>query len=71
MAVSILECLNNARYNLIDNKGVGIAFAIGKEQLDNAIHLLEKGYDPEDEVEPLIEKFGSIQRVPLKHADIS
>lgn len=66
MAVTILEALQNARYNLIDNKGVGIAWAIGKMQLDNAIILLEKGYGLHEEVDPLLDCHGDAKSVPEK-----
>jgi hypothetical protein len=64
MSVSILEALQNARYNLIDNRGVGLAWTFGKNQLDNAIKLLEKGYGIDEEVGPLIEKYGDAESVP-------
>lgn len=66
MAVTILEALQNARYNLIDNRGVGLAWSIGKEQLDNAMILLEKGYSIDDLVEPLIDEYGDAKSVPDK-----
>ena len=66
MAVTILEALQNARYNLIDNRGIGIAWAIGKDQLDNAIKLLERGYSPDDLVDPLLEEHGDAESVPKK-----
>lgn len=37
-----------------------------KEQLNNAIVLLEKGYSVDDEVEPLLEEFGNVDSVPEK-----
>jgi len=66
MAVTILEALQNARYNLIDNKGVGLAWMIGKEQLDNAIILLEKGYGLYETADPLLEVYGEAKSVPDK-----
>lgn len=66
MSVTILECLLNAQVNLVDNKGVVFAFTIGKEQLNHAIILLEKGYSIDDKVEPLIEEYGDIKSVPEK-----
>ena len=41
---------------------IGLTFA--KDQLNNAVVLLEKGYNPYDEVEPLLEKYGNIDNVP-------
>ena len=64
MSVTILEALQNARYNLIDNRGVGLALSIGKIQLDNAIILLEKGYTTFTEVDPILEKYGDAKSVP-------
>ena len=65
MSVTILEALENAEFNLgnIAVVGTGIVPLI-KSQLHNAIVLLEKGYDTEDEVEPLLDKFGSVEKVP-------
>lgn len=64
MSVSILEALQNANYNL-DNcmKGLPLLTVV-KEQLNNAVTLLEKGYAIWDEVEPLLEKYGDIDSVP-------
>ena len=68
MAVTIFESLENANYNLDNVKimGFGIIPLI-KAQLNNAVTLLEKGYDLETEVEPLIEKYGSVEDVPDNH----
>jgi len=62
MSVSILEALQNANYNLKSNGQLGAMIA--KDQLNNAVTLLEKGYSLDDEVEPLLEKYGSIENVP-------
>lgn len=64
MSVSILEALQNADYNIQNNGSVGAMFA--KEQLHNAVTLLEKGYGLDDEVEPLLEKHGKVSEVPEK-----
>ena len=61
MSVTILEALENAEYNM----GTGMV-AFAKPQLHNAIVLLEKGYGIDDEVEPLLEKHGSVESVPDK-----
>ncbi len=65
MAVTILEALQNAEHN-IDSVGlVGIGVLIlAKSQLHNAVTLLEKGYGLNDEVEPLLEKYGEVENVP-------
>lgn len=67
MSVTILEALQNAKINLIENGDTMIGKMIGKEQLNNAVTLLEKGYTLEDEVEPIIEQFGDINSVPYKN----
>ena len=65
MAVSILEALMNAKHNL-ENPVMPFQKKMGLEQLGNAIALLEKGYPIDEEVEPLLEKYGSAQEVPEK-----
>ncbi len=64
MAVTILEVLQNADYNLQNNGMIGLKLA--KEQLHNAVELINKGYNLDDEVEPLLEKYGGIDKVSLK-----
>lgn len=64
MAVTILECLRNAEYNLTENKNNVLAHAIGSEQLHNAIGLLEKGYPLYFEVETALEGYEKIEDVP-------
>lgn len=66
MAVTILEALHNAYFNLVDQKISGVSERTGAEQLHNAIILLEKGYSPHDEVEPLINGHESVNDVPEK-----
>jgi hypothetical protein len=66
MAVTILEALQNAQINLVIQKMPGFTEIIGAEQLNNAIVLLEKGYSPSDEVEPLLGKYGKVDKVPEK-----
>ena len=62
MSVSIMECLQNADYNLRNNYGLGAILA--REQLHNATVLLDKGYSIWTEVEPLIDKYGTVEDVP-------
>jgi hypothetical protein len=65
MSVSILEALMNANMNLDNVKILGMAILpLAKEQLNNAVVLLEKGYNIHTQVEPLLEKYGSIDNVP-------
>ena len=67
MAVTILEALQNANCNLDNMKSLGMAIMpLVKGQLNNAVVLLEKGYDLEDEVEPLLEEYGDVESVPYK-----
>ena len=67
MAVTILEALENANYNLdnVAKLGMGL-LPLVKEQLNNAVVLLEKGYGLNTEVEPLLEKYGDVENVPEK-----
>ena len=66
MSVSIIECLQNANFNIDNLRNLPILLPLVKEQLNNAIVLLEKGYGIYDEVEPLIEKYGDADSVPEK-----
>lgn len=66
MPVSILEALQNANYNLDNLARMPMLLPLVKEQLNNAIVLLEKGYSVDDEVEPLLEEFGNVDSVPEK-----
>ena len=66
MSVSIMECLQNAKYNLDKAIKMPMLMPLVKEQLNNAVELLDKGYDTWDEVEPLLEKYGSVENVPEK-----
>lgn len=67
MSVSILEALQNAIHNLGNVRMVGVAILpMVESQLNNAVTLLEKGYSLEDKVEPLLEKYGSVENVPQK-----
>ena len=62
MSVTIFEALQNANFNL--NNGMPLFLA--KDQLNNAVTLLEKGYSLHDLVEPLLDKYGSVDNVPEK-----
>ena len=66
MSVSILECLQNANYNLDNAIKMPMFMPMVKEQLNNAVQLLDKGYDILEEVEPLLEKYGTVEDVPEK-----
>lgn len=64
MSVTIYEALLNADLNLQNNGMIGLVIA--KDQLHNAVTLLEKGYSLEDRVEPLLEAYGDVDHVPDK-----
>lgn len=71
MAVTILEALRNANHNLDNVRVMGTAMLpLVKGQLNNAVTLLEKGYSLEDEVEPLLEKYGDVESVPDKDQSV-
>lgn len=68
MSVSIMEALQNANYNL-DNCMKGLPLLpLVKEQLNNAVTLLDKGYGIWDEVEPLLDEYGDVENVPEKES---
>jgi len=66
MAVTILEALENAKYNLNNVVKLPMLLPLIKIQLHNAITLLEKGYSIDDEVEPLLELYNTVEDVPNK-----
>lgn len=57
---SILETLQSAKDAVSNDLALGLI----KEQLNNAVGLLEKGYDNYTLVEPLIYRWGGIENVP-------
>ena len=64
MSVTILEALQNAEINMEASQTIPAALGIAKKQLHNAVELLDKGYGIDTEVEPLLEKYGSVEDVP-------
>lgn len=64
MSVSILETLMNADINLQNVGAFGRYLAT--IQLHNAVELLGKGYSLDEQVEPLLEKYGDVESVPNK-----
>lgn len=68
MSVSILEALQNADCNLENAVRMPMLLPLVKEQLHNAVTLLDKGYGIWDEVEPLLEKYGDVENVPEKES---
>ena len=49
-------------FDILKNGEVGII--LGKDQLHNAVELLIKGYNLHEQVEPLLETYGSIDKIP-------
>ena len=68
MVVTIMEALQNANHNLDTASKMPMLLPQVKAQLNNAVTLLEKGYSIWDEVEPLLEKYGSVENVPEKES---
>lgn len=65
MAVTILEALQNSLYNLNQASRMPALFIpLASEQLRNAVGLLERGYPLSTEVEPLLERYDSVDDVP-------
>jgi hypothetical protein len=65
MATTILEALQNAEMNLENVKGIGIYdLPLAKVQLHNAITLLEKGYGIYEEIDPILDQYGTVENVP-------
>lgn len=65
MSVTILEALMNAKHNL-KSASIPFPFSMGKEQLHNAVTLLEKGYSLDDDLDEIIGAHGSADAVPDK-----
>ena len=66
---TILEALRNAEINLKNaRRGLFLStlYDLGCEQLHNAVELLDKGYDLNNKIAPLLEKHGGIDKVPEK-----
>ncbi len=62
--VTILEALQHAKINLVDNPPISLCVIIGKQQLSNAVCLLEKGYPVHTLVEGILEQYPNIEEVP-------
>ena len=60
----IMDILENAEYNL----NIGSMRSIARDQLHNAIIMLNKGYDLYDtvDVDALSDQYGSLENVPEK-----
>jgi hypothetical protein len=64
MSVTILEALQNADRNINNPKLASLGLILGKDQLHNAVTLLDKGYDLYDDVDPLLDEYGTVENVP-------
>lgn len=64
MSVSILEALQCAEINIENGKGMPVILDLAKNQLHNAIVLLEKGYPITAHVEEIIGDRESVEDVP-------
>lgn len=64
MSVTILEALQNAEINLKNGSPIGLLLA--REQLHNAVALLQKNYAPDDNFDALVGKHGTVDAVPEK-----
>lgn len=58
---SIIESLRNAEYNL---QFGDLSLNLVREQLHNAVELLDKGYSIYTQIEPLLDEYGSVDDVP-------
>jgi len=67
--MTIIETLQNA--NDLINNGTMVGVGNAQKQLKTAVALIEKGYLPEDEVEPLLKEYGELAKVPKKGGDKS
>ena len=58
----ILETLENAEYNLAHP--IGPSLVIARNQLHNALTLLEKGFKLETDVDKILAEYGNVENVP-------
>lgn len=63
---TILEALQNANYNLDNAMKMQALLPIVKAQLNNAVTLLEKGYNLDDDIETVVQIYGLLEDVPDK-----
>lgn len=62
---TVLEALQNAQINVKQLPKTGLfTLPLIQSQLENAITLLEKGYDIEEDIEEIIDQHGSLEDVP-------
>jgi len=58
---TIFEVLQNANKFLKSKEPIVLMLA--KDQINDAVTLLEKGYNLETEIEPLLKKYGNVDKV--------
>ncbi len=64
MATTVLGAIQNAWYNLNTWKDTGHGLEQAMQQLRNGTVLLEKGYNPYDEIDDLLRQHGDVNNVP-------
>lgn len=62
MSITILDVLENAQYNF--ESSLFEAKLSAKNQLKNAITLLEKGYNCFEDYNEIVDKYGSVEQAP-------
>ena len=62
---TIFDALRSADYNL-NNSGATISKQLGRNQVHNVVVILDKGYDLYDDIDDLLDKFGTVEEVPEK-----
>lgn len=62
---TVLECLQNARYNIENVTKLGLALLpLALNQFDNAIAFLEKGYPVSYEMDDLLDEYEDLTNLP-------
>ena len=69
---TIIEALQFADTNLGSVNGAHniLPLFLAKHQLHIGLILLKKGYDINDEIEPLLTKYGDVDGIPVKDLNI-
>jgi len=67
---TIFEALQNAHHNLQQTNRSNIGIMLAKNQLRNAVILLEKGYYLYDDVDMILEEFDDVSKVPNNREEI-
>lgn len=66
MSVTIMEVLQGAKINLVENKNSFLAVSLGRQQLTNVVELLEKGYSLDDDFDTVMGDAETVEDVPNK-----